>query len=195
MKALAPLLISATLALAVHPVAGQGSTRNYQPAGKPEAALARRVDRNTYPLQVRDSLTRFKSVLVVWPGIVRRVVSRTSGDSVTLVVEHHYFDWKEDHGCQRELYFLSPRGEGLFTLTIPSAAAHAPEFAGNPAVGALVIAYGIPITVDTLEGEPAITLSARAANFIEPRWYRTDAFSYARNFADFKLLEVPKCSS
>jgi hypothetical protein len=194
MKALAPLLISATLAVAVCPAAGQASTRNYQPASEAEAALARRVDKNTYPLQVRDSVTRFRSVLVVWPGIVRRVVSQASGDSVILLVEHHYFDWKEDHSCQRELYFLSPRGEGFFTLTIPSAAARAPGFAGNPAVGALVIAYGIPITVDTLEGEPGITLSARAANFIEPRWYRTDAFSYARDFAEFKLLKVPECS-
>jgi hypothetical protein len=57
-----------------------------------------------------------------------------------------------------------------------------------------VIAYGIPIAIDTLEGKPSITVSAMGANIIEARWYRTDAFSYGRGFSDFQLLKAPECS-
>jgi len=194
MKATAPFLISAALAFAVRPASGQAGTGNYEPASKAEAALALQAKKDIYPRQVRDSLTRYSSVLVVWPGIVRSVAAQASGDSLTLSVEHHYFDWKEDHGCQRELYFVSPRGEGTFKLTIPSTAAEAPGFTGKAVVGALVIAYGIPTTVDSLPGEAAISLTAKAANIIESTWYRTDAFSYGRGFAEFKLLKIPACS-
>jgi hypothetical protein len=194
MRALTPILLSAALTVFVSPAAGQASTGDYQPANRAEADLAGRADKEIYPQNVRDSLTRFTSVLIVWPGIVRRIASSASGDSITLVLEHHYFDWKEDHGCQRELYFVSPRGEGLFALTIPPVAARAPGFTGKPTIGALVIAYGMPTSVDTLEGQPSIAVSARGLNIIEPRWYRTDAFSYGRGFSDFQLLKVPECS-
>ena len=194
MKALTPVLLSVALTVFVNSAVGQASPGHYQPATKAEAELARRADKEIYPQNVRDSLTRFTSTLIVWPGIVRRMVSSASGDSITLVLEHHYFDWKEDHGCQRELYFLSPRGEGLFRLTIPPIAARAPGFTGKPTIGALVIAYAMPTSVDTLEGQPSITVSAKGVNIIEPRWYRTDAFSYGRGFSDFQLLRVPECS-
>jgi hypothetical protein len=194
MRAPASIVLSAALAVGVRPAAGQASSNHYQPASRAEAEVAGRARKDIYPRDVKDSLVRYTSVLIVWPGIVRRVDSSARGDSVTLVLEHHYFDWNEDHGCQRELYFVSPRGEGFFTLTIPAVASRSPGFTGKPAIGALVIAYGMPTAVDTLEGQPSVLLTARAANTIEPKWYRTDAFSYGRGLSDFQLLKVPECS-
>ena len=194
MKVLGPLILSVVIAYPVRPLAGQFGSGAYRPASRAQTALARRADRDVYPQDVRDSLARYSSVLIAWPGIVRRVDSAAVSDSITLVVEHHYFDWKEDHGCQRELYFVSPRGEGVFTLKLPRVASRTSTFTGHPAMGALVIAYGSPIAIDTLEGQPSITLSAAGGNIIEAGLYRTDAFSYGRGFSDFQLLKVPECS-
>src|SRR5215472_2795583 len=130
MRTLAPLILSTALTIAARPIAGQGNSGSYKPVSSAEAELARRANNEIYPRDVQDSLARYSSTLLVWPGIVRQIRPLTGGDSIALVIEHHYFDWKEDHGCQRELYFLSPRGEGLFTLTMPSGPSRPASFAG-----------------------------------------------------------------
>jgi hypothetical protein len=188
-------VLGACVMFATGPLTAQ-SSREYQPATDAEAKVAIRATRDIYPLDVQDSLQRYAKTLVAWPGIVRRISYSAKGDSLSLVVEHHYFDWREDHGCQRELYFVSPRGEGLFTITIPSAASDSTQsFSGKPNPQSFVIVYGTPEKLQSVDGQSAVVLIASVVNSIEPRWYLTDAFSYGRAFANFRLIKVPKCSS
>jgi hypothetical protein len=171
---------------------GQFGSQEYRPTSRGEREVANRAQRDVYPQDVRDSLARYAAVVVVWPGIIRQIDSVVGMDSVRLVLEHHFFDWREDHGCQRELYFLSPRGEGLFAMTWANFARD--RSARNPVVGSLVIAYGTPVAVDTTAGQSTVSLSPLAVNVIDRGLYRTDAFSYGRGFSDFQLLKVPECS-
>jgi len=91
-------------------------------------------------------------------------------------VEHHYFDWREDFGLQRERFFVSPHGEGHFTTIWPDSAEYA-AFLEQFAVGDFLIAYGYPSVIhdDVVGLHPTQNLRA-----IKPRWYRTDALNYGR---------------
>lgn len=169
-------------------------SRDYQPASAAESLAAKQSTEEVYPSDVRDSLSHFAKTVVAWPGIVRSRDDTGGGDSVRLRLEHHYFDWKEDHGCQRELYFLSPRGEGAFTVTVARSAGPASGFTGTPDVGALVLVYGRPVAIDTVKGAPEIILVPIASNAINARWYTLDVMSYGREFSDFKFLTMPVCS-
>jgi hypothetical protein len=140
---------------------------------------------------VRDSLGQYAGTLVVWPGILRGSESVAGADSIRLSLEHHYFDWKEDHGRQPELYFLSPRGEGSFSVLTSTSWSPTTGFTGRPVPGALVIVYGTPTAIDTIDGNPVIRLTAVAANAIEAKWYLTDVFSYGRGLSDLKVLRTP----
>jgi hypothetical protein len=187
--ALGPIFIATCLFPSLG--AAQYGSQNYRPASPAETEAARRATRDVYPQDIRDSPAAHTTTLVAWPGILQRVDSVAGTDSVRLFLEHHYFDWKEDHGRQQELYFLSPRGEGYFSVTIPVTRTSQSGFTGKFSLGALLIVYGNPIGVDTLDGKSVVRVSAIAANAIEPKWYRTDVFSYGRGFSDFHLLKVP----
>ncbi|MFC2071362.1 hypothetical protein ACFLUU_01405 [Chloroflexota bacterium] len=75
-----------------------------------------KADRNIYPDDVRNDLANYKFSTIAWSGIVKQAeVLKVEGGTVFyFTLEHHYFDWIEDFGIQRETLFLSPRGEGLF---------------------------------------------------------------------------------
>jgi hypothetical protein len=57
--------------------------------------------------------------MVAWTGLIKEVdvVQTEDGPDVVYVLQHHYYDWIEDFGQQREIILLSPRGEGKFKTT------------------------------------------------------------------------------
>jgi hypothetical protein len=180
-----------TLSLAPSMATAQAGSKRYQTASRQEASASKQAQVSIYPQDVRDSLTAYEHTVVAWPGVLLHVDTITGTDSVRLVLEHHYFDWREDHGLQRELYFLSPRGEGLLTTVVPAHWIAGRGFAGEPSVGSMILLYGTPIALDTMGSQVAVRISTAAANAIERQWYRTDVFSYGRDFSDFKFLGMP----
>jgi hypothetical protein len=181
---LVPVVVVVALVASVHPVM---YTAVYSPASQPEAEAAKRANETVYPQDVQDSLAKYTGTLVVWPGILRGSDAVPGADSIRWSFEHHYFDWKEDHGRQRELYFLSPRGEGCFSIVTSATWSPKTGFTGKPIPGALVIVYGTPTAIDTIDNNPVIRLTAVAANALDAQWYRTDMFSYGRGLSDLKV--------
>jgi hypothetical protein len=98
-----------------------------------------------------------------------------------VVIQHHYWDWIEDHSIQKARAFLSPRGEGEFVC-------HA-ERRTIPTVDlrrAMAIAYVRPV------GMKDGTLHAACiVRFFPPDWYATDGMDYGRDGQGLTLLRVP----
>ena len=154
-------------------------SRLYQPLPKWERQFFEKARRDIYPNDVRESPQAYKKTLVVWPGIIKSIKTDTeNGSQITrFTIEHHYFDWIENQGIQREIYFLSPRGEGSFALAWPADTQEDKLFITQFAVDDMIIAYGYPSMIkDDLIGLYP-TQNIRA---IKPKWYRTDVLDYGR---------------
>ncbi len=103
-----------------------------------------------------------------------------------LVVEHHYWDWIEDYSVQREIAFLSPRGEGQFEC----------RFTGKEEIPAdqlarvadMAIVYGIPKKVGS---DGTVVMACPFFKTLRRELYATDIFEYGRNGSDLKVLRVP----
>jgi hypothetical protein len=160
-------------------------SQSYKPLPKWERQFFQKAKRDIYPNDVRKSPKTYENTLVVWPGIIKSITIDTKNGSqiARFTIEHHYFDWIEDHGIQREKYFLSPRGEGLFALAWRVDTQEDKLFIQQFAVDDMIIAYGYPSMIkDDLIGfyRP-----------IKPKWYRTDVLDYGRPGEPVKSLKVP----
>ena len=96
-------------------------TSRYKPVSAWEEKVFSQADFSVYPEDVRREPTAYAGKLVAWPGVLKTIdfADHPTSPTATFVVEHHYFDWITDRGAQRAIYFLSPRGEGLFRATWP----------------------------------------------------------------------------
>jgi hypothetical protein len=97
------------------------------------------------------------------------------------VIEHHYWDWIEDHSIQKAKAFLSPRGEGQFTChaerrTLPSVELK----------DAMAVAYVRPVGV-----KDEVLHAACIIQFYPREWYLTDVMDYGRDGEGLKMLRVP----
>ena len=77
----------------------------------------KRARRDVWRSDVRKDLSKHTTTLVAWTGVVAERRMFPDGKAMGFVIEHHYWDWVEDFGLQREHLFLSPRGEGKFAIT------------------------------------------------------------------------------
>ena len=108
--------------------------------------------------------------------------------------EHHYWDWIEDYGSQRQSIFLSPRGEGQFRCRqILKDFAPGADVSPMPA-GYMAIVYG------KLEGIDKNVVTLYCVSWIikvRPDYFATDIWDYGRDYllhgdkSDFKVLRVP----
>jgi hypothetical protein len=138
--------------------------------------------RDVYPGDVRENVESFRKATLAWPGIVVSAGPEAKDPAFSeVVIEHHYWDWIEDHSIQKAKAFLSPRGEGRFTC-------HA-ERRTLPAVDltkAMAVAYVRPVGI-----KDEILHAACIVRFYPPDWYATDVMDYGRDGAGLKLLRVP----
>ena len=157
----------------------------YTGASDAERKLLTQADRRVFPDDVRKDVDRFKKVPVAWTGIIRAIRPGPAPGTSELDIEHHYWDWIEDHSIQKAKAFLSQRGEGSFSchLDRPVPAAVGP--------GWMVIAYGSPVgTIKPLALDCVVSV-------YPPSWYATDIFDYGREYLlhgdqrDFRMLRVP----
>lgn len=178
MKIYKPILIPFILLLSGCPGPLPGSLP-YQPLPKWERQFFEKAKRYIYPNDIRKSPQTYKETLVVWPGIIKSInIDTENGSQIArFIIEHHYFDWIEDQGIQREMYFLSPRGEGFFALAWPVYTQDDKLFIQQFDVDDMIIAYGYPglIKDDLIGFYPAQNIRA-----VKPKWYRTDVLDYGR---------------
>ena len=175
-------LIALVLLLAGCPASVAPYTKQYQGDSDTERKYLAEARRDVYPDDVRKTPDAFRKSTLAWPGIV--VSARPDPNDPPfseVVIEHHYWDWMEDHSIQKAKAFLSPRGEGQFVChaerrTIPSV----------DLKNSMAIAYVRPIGVkdQTLH-------TACIVRFFPREWYATDVMDYGRDGQGLKLLRVP----
>lgn len=169
-----------------------GSKRYSPQPGSYESELFARADSTSFPDDVRKSPKQYQEKLLRWTGVVRS--ARSSEALLVTDYEHHYWDWVEDYGAQRERAFVSPRGEGRFRCT-QELKAFGDTSPRLPREGAFAVVYGI---LDHVEKDGTVAL--RCAPFIktmEPQLYSKEIWDYGRDYllkgdkSDFKILRVP----
>jgi hypothetical protein len=175
-RPLLPLLALAALALACPQKPG---SRRFEPQGKEGQALARQARYDVWPDQVRAEPARYASTLVAWAGIVveRRVLEKDR--ALVIVIAHHYWDFVEDLGPQREHMFLSPRGEGRFAISEwVNAQTMNPGFLP---VGSMAVVFGRPLDVTP---DQTVVLDYRWSVTIQEGGFGTDIWDYGRAYLD-----------
>ena len=157
-------------------------SKAYQGSSDMERKLFTEARRDVYPDDVRRAPETFRKSTLAWPGIVVSAEpDPKDSDFSTVVVEHHYWDWIEDHSIQRAKAFLSPRSEGTFVC-------HA-ERGTLPKVDltrAMTVAYVRPLGVKDQTLHAACIM-----RFFPQDWYATDVMDYGRNGQGLKMLRVP----
>lgn len=155
------------------------SSRPYQPLPKWEKQFFDKARCDIFPNDVRTSPDEYAEILLVWTGIIKDISFEVveSTRVARFKIEHHYFDWIEDSGIQRETFFLSPRGEGIFKTAWPVDTPDNALFIEQFEVGDMIVAYGYPALI---EGEvvrfyPTVNMRA-----IKPKWFSTDVLDYGR---------------
>ena len=154
-------------------------SRAYQPLPKWEAGFAQKARRDVFPSQVRQDAAAWANTLVVWTGVIAAIDYKGDGAerSARILADHHYFDWIEDSGIQREKYFLSPRGDGRFAAYWGVGDPGDQQFIDQFDVGDMLVAYGNPSAVKPEFVGLSPTLNMRA---IKPSQFRTDVLDYGR---------------
>jgi hypothetical protein len=154
-------------------------SRTFEPESNAGKALARQARHDVWPDQVRADPAKYAGTLVAWAGIVteRRVLA--ADRTLAIVIAHHYWDFIEDLGPQREHMFLSPRGEGRFAI-----GEWVNDQTLNPGflpVGAMAVVYGKPVEV-TEDG--LVVLEYKWSVTVQEGGFGTDIWDYGRAYLD-----------
>lgn len=158
------------------------SSKPYEGTSEGERRVLSEARRDVYPDDVRKAPEAYGRATLAWPGVVVSAsVDEGRAEYWTVVVEHHYWDWIEDHSIQRARAFLSPRGEGKFVCH-----AERGPIAPQNLVNAMAIAYVRPLRTTDHMIEAACIM-----RFFPRDWYATDVMDYGRGGQGLKLLRVP----
>ena len=174
--------LPALLVLTGCPAALGPYSKPYQADSDTERKYLAEARRDVYPDDVRKSPEAFRKTTLAWPGIV--VSARPDPNDPPfseVVIEHHYWDWIDDHSIQKARAFLSPRGEGPFVCHV--------ERRTIPPVdlkNAMAIAYVRPVGV-----KDQMLHAACIVRFFPREWYATDVMDYGRDGQGLKVLRVP----
>ena len=174
------LLILVTSFILINGCAPLPGTKSYNPVSDWEVREFRNASRNIYPNDVKKEISKYYDSVIAWPGIIldSEIITHDDKPELKLLVEHHFYDWLEDYGFQREKIFLSPRGEGNFKTSwylkkvMDLSALEEMASAGN-----MVIVYGYP---EKIESDSTIVIEPRYIRGIRKKWFRTDILDYGR---------------
>ncbi|MDO9020853.1 MAG: hypothetical protein Q7V43_28270 [Myxococcales bacterium] len=157
-------------------------SRGYRPGSPREEEAFAATRRDVHPRDVG-------AVEVAWAGVIRAFEVDDLADRVELrfVLEHRFFDWIEDYSVQRERYFVSPRGEGLFAARWPMPREARAEVRDHVHVGDLLLVYG---PASRTGGRLAID-PARYVRLVVPGLWRDDVIDYGRDGEPARTLRTP----
>ena len=161
-------------------------TKAYGPRSEYEQGLFAKARRDIYPDDVRKEVSRYTAETVLWTGIIMDVPT-VSSSTWRMRIEHHYWDWLEDYSVQKEIAFLSPRGEGMFEFTFYTSEKFHLESFGR--VGDMAIVYGRPKEVSP---DGTIVLACKFSKFLRKGLYSTEYMDYGRDPNDVKWIRVRK---
>lgn len=175
------LLLSITLSGCPFPRSEQ-----YKGFSPLEQTYVSKVDFGIFPNDARKDVESYQTKLVAWPGFITELksIQKDGADFTRIVVEHHYYDWILDHSIQKEKYFLSPRGEGVFATICPC---KLKDENVTKDLNNMLIVYGKP---EKVEGE-MLYVTCDYAALIKREWVRTDVFDYGRPGESVKWLNIP----
>ena len=156
-------------------------SRGYRPGSPSEEEAFAATRRDVHP---RDA----DAVEVAWAGVIRAFEVDDFADRIELrfVLEHRFFDWIEDYSVQRERYFVSPRGEGLFAARWPMPREARAEVRDHVHVGDLLLVYG---PASRTGGRLAVD-PARYVRLVVPDLWRDDIFDYGRDGEPARTLRT-----
>lgn len=156
-----------------------GCTHYYKPASDWEREAMSKASYDIFPNDVRNDIEAHKSSKIAWAGIIKsyQIDKSTSPAKINFTLEHHYFSWAID-GTTRK-FWLSPRGEGIFTASWPFQEGWNEEkVRENIKISDLMITYGVPKSVSETK---QINLGDAYYMRLFPREsYRTDVIDYGR---------------
>jgi hypothetical protein len=167
------------------------SSRRYQPAPGTEQELFAIATPNVLPDDVRANLDAYRQTMLRWSGIIRECGFVADRNALRLLVEHHYWDWIEDYSIQREIAFLSPRGEGRFVASFEGVGRQ-PSM--QCTTEDMAIVYGYP---DDVMSDGTVVLRGGLVRTLRPDLYATDIWDYGRDLVlkgdrkDLKVLRIP----
>lgn len=154
-----------------------GCVRNYSPQSSWESQEFQRSDFTIHPNDVRFKLSQWRDFQIAWAGIIQEVefYQTESSYEVILLMEHHYFDWKEENFEPDQMYYLSSVGQGLFqTNWYLKKSADLEYFKSRFTVGNLAIVYALPDTVV----EEVVLVKSRYLRIIDRKNFRADQSDY-----------------
>lgn len=172
------------------------SPRAYGPQDADEEQIFRLARRDIFPRDVRNDVASYRSLLLLWSGIIvdSHVQHYPDGDFLELLIEHHYWDWTENYsdGAGRNgaaSVFLSPRGEGFFGCSFPVTESNTPSSTAQ--VQEMAIVYGVP---DRVTDDGIVVLDCAVLRSLKKEYYTTDVRNYGRDWllkgdrSDLKIL-------
>lgn len=164
-------------------------TAEFKPSTERGVEALARANKKIYPRQALENPELYRNETVAWTGIVKEIneFQSRSGQSARVLLEHHYFDWFEDHGAQPELFFLSPRGEGDFTIVLGPGEFDAQIKVRVPA-GSMVVAVGKPKVMSDATRKELFVLTEHY-QFIDKKAYRMDVYDYGREGEPLKKVQ------
>jgi hypothetical protein len=154
-----------------------GCVRNYAPQSSWESREFLRSNFRIHPEDVRQDLRRWQNTQVAWTGIIQECefYETDTNYEVILLMEHHYFDWKEENFDPEKMYYPSSRGEGLFqTNWYLKKSADLDYFTDRFAPGNLAIVYALPDTVI----DEVVLVESRYVRIIDHQHFRIDQSDY-----------------
>ncbi len=154
-----------------------GCVRHYTPQSPWEREEYLKSNFTIHPHDVRQDLQKWRSIPIAWVGVIQETEFYEAENryEVILLMEHHYFDWKEESFDPNKMYYPSSRGEGLFQTTwYLKKSADLDYFQNRFAPGNLAIVYAQP---DTVINE-VILVKCRYLRVIEHQNFRLDQSDY-----------------
>jgi hypothetical protein len=168
------------------------SSKRYQPEAGRETELFATATPRVLPDDVRADLDAHRQTVVRWSGVILECGFVPEQNGLRLLVEHHYWDWIEDYSIQREIAFLSPRGEGRFVAWFEGVG-RTPS--SQCKVEDMAIVYGKP---DGVMPDGRVVLRGGLVRTLRRDLYATDVWDYGRAFVlngdakDMKVLRIPR---
>lgn len=154
-----------------------GCVRNYSPQSPWENREFENSDFTIHPNDIRFNVSLWKDFQLAWAGIIQEseFYETETSYEVILLMEHHYFDWKEENFEPDQMYYLSAFGQGLFqTNWNLKKSADLEYFKTRFAVGNLAIVYALPDTVI----DEVVLVRSRYIRIIDRKNFRADQSDY-----------------
>lgn len=164
-------------------------TAEFKPSTQRGVETLVKANRKIYPKQVLENPELYRDAAVAWTGIVKdiSVFQSRSGPAARVLLEHHYFDWFEDHGAQSEIFFLSPRGEGDFAIVLGPGEFDDQTIKHVPA-GLMLVAIGKPKVMSDPPRQKELFVLTEHYEFIKKTAYRMDVNDYGREGEPLKRV-------